>query len=571
MVFDPDPQTSDGVFGVSPISPSLEAFRKERPLARLKGRGVLEGEYVDVRSGRCKGDYEAFSRTSVFSYRRSEPGFQEAMLYHHADTYLAEMSGRGVSAGGEILGIAHCPELDNAYFVKGTTSNGEVVRLVCLGDSTDTLGASYGDDGQVTLHEVQHGLTGETYSPSISLNVLWYDDAGSLNEGISDFFGLLMTDSKTHSSQDPRVFGRWSLGLFTGNFDGTRGAHRCPKYDETYPNCSGYAAGAAGFSVTPPRVSFAYPDGMGWRYARGNLSQNLSLRDVYERESSREEIHTNAILATGMLWDTYERLKATSGINRARTLMIDVVHEALRHLPKPSSASVSPVTYPGFARALFEWASPVGFSEPERSALSEALTQRGFSLGTGAAGQLPQSWAAVGPGISPYPGLYVEDDYRTLRSWAEGRGVSRTTIPQGIETGLNHRADPGEVIVVWFDVANTASLTAGSPELEVESLDPRVEILDTRFNDGALSISKAQIRYQKINGTEIASQLSSLSARASYFGTNPKFTRGSMTGVWMRVAAEAPGGLQVPLRVRVRPANGPLNTVTFSLAIGAAG
>ena len=95
-----------------------------------------------------------------FEYAHSDPHFQEAMAYYYGDSYQAALQDAGIEVASDpVHVIAHCIQKDNAYYEVIRPAMELVEEAVCLGDSTATPGASYGDDGYVTVHEMQHATT----------------------------------------------------------------------------------------------------------------------------------------------------------------------------------------------------------------------------------------------------------------------------------------------------------------------------------------------------------------------------------------------------------------------------
>jgi hypothetical protein len=354
-VFSPDPILASGQDALSPTSLQLDSFAKGVTLERLGGHGVLEGKYVDVRNGLgCDGWFGAFDAQNAFAYPHSDARFQEAMSYYWGDQYRSSLDKAGyLQPSLPVHVLAHCSKEDNAFFMRGKDSGGNRVELVCLGDSVATPGASYADDATVTVHELQHATTTDTYSFSENLNSFWYDEAGSLNEAVSDFMALVFEEPLVSPTFDPRVFSRWALGTFIPHHAGTRGAHKCPAYDPTYPSCTGFPA----FSATNNTISYVYPDGMGWPYAN-NFQGPGYARDAFSTYKGQEEIHNAGILLTGALWDVYEAIKANHSGNQAeaQSLSTKLVMESISHLPKPTSSSGSPVSYRGLATQLVTYA-----------------------------------------------------------------------------------------------------------------------------------------------------------------------------------------------------------------------
>ncbi|MEO5971476.1 MAG: hypothetical protein ABIQ95_16250, partial [Bdellovibrionia bacterium] len=283
-VFFPDPIVRSGDPGLLPVSVKLDDYLEAVQLSHLNGSGVLKGTHIEVLNGiKCEYKFGAFDAKNQFTFSHSDWRFQEAMAYYFGDTYQTYLESIGyLRAGGfgqyrelsssyipdPVQIVAHCELNDNAYFIRGTNSAGKMIEQVCLGDSVRTPGAFYGDDAIVTLHELQHATTSDSYSPTQDLNQLFYDEAGSLNEAVSDVMGLIYTADKLDDKFDPRVFSRWALGTFDPKGSHLRGAHKCPVYDSRYPSCDGFP----GFSIpqgsnnNQTTISYVYPDGMGWPY-----------------------------------------------------------------------------------------------------------------------------------------------------------------------------------------------------------------------------------------------------------------------------------------------------------------
>jgi hypothetical protein len=573
-IFDPDPLSSSGNPGVSPTSLSLDNYRVPVTLANLTGHGVLEGKYVRSLNEKSCGveGYGAFDEKNQFSYSHADQRFQEAMAYSFGDRYRAYLDSLGYLHPIDAVSIwAICDVADNAFY-------SPTARAACLGYSTDTPGAYYADDGVVTVHELQHATTGSLYSvddPSLDLNPLWVGEGGALNEGVSDFMGLLFTESLVAPGIDRKVFGRWALKLFDAHSDGSRGAHRCPAYDSDYPRCANYP----GFSAQDNTVSYVYPDGLGWSYGL-NRSGPQYARQTFLNSLHPEEIHNAGVLIQGALWDVYEAVSAANGdaeVSRAK--VASLVMESLRALPKPTASELAPVTFISFADALVQRSSlaALGFSASERQAVRDALALRG--LQPSGAQLVPANWAEVGPGAQGN-GLKILDNPGKLIDWTMRMfGTYRDPgfIPQSTSTGLNGALDPGEVVVVWFDLRNVSAITAGSVQVSVTIPDADKDAIEIHpnLNIGIQTLQTAQTVYAKVNGTQIRDWLTTVDgAHASYvvptdntfFLTQPYYDQIWWTGIWLRVK---PGtsGRTVHFEVQAKPSNGAAATLTFPARI----
>lgn len=568
QAFLPDPVNASGIPSLSPTSLKLDLYRSSVALSNLGGLGVLEGRFVDVRNGlTCDEWFGAHDEKNQFSYSHGDSRFQEAMAYHFGDRYRAEQESLGfLFPSAPVRIVAHCMKQDNAYFTRHRDEAGEILNKVCLGDSVATPGASYGDDAVVTLHELQHATTTDLYTgsqASARLNQFWYDEAGALNEAVSDFMALAHSEPLLSAAFDPRQFSRWALDRFYPGRRAIRGTHRCPEYDSAFASgCTGYP----GFSSDGNTVSYVYPDGLGWPYA-DNYGGADPVRSVFKGYRGQEEIHNTGVLLSGALWDVYESLKSRHDGVSARSLAMKLVLEAVRHLPRPSAARVSPVSFRSFASAIQASMPLVGLSADDQAGATQALTERGLLGGT----ILGASWAQAGEGMPASPGLRIEDHPTQLKSWLFNMGSDPELVTQGISTGLNSQLDPGDLVAIWFDVKNVAQATAGGVELTVISLDPEVTFLDNGTNIGALSESSAQIHYSKVNGTEVVSALTGptygVGTGNSYFKTNPYYSRDWTTAVFAKVSPSAAHGKTVTFQVEASPSNGEKSVVQFTARI----
>jgi hypothetical protein len=568
-VFMPDPIIGSGIATLAPTASNLDAHARAANLSNLLGTGVLAGKYADVRDGSvCGASYGAYDLDGQFSYSHSDARFQEAMTYYWSDKFRSELDGLGYlgssgsSAVRAVRILANCPVTENAFFVRTADEQGQPLDLVCLGHSTATPGARYADDAMVTVHELQHATTTGVYNDH--LKQFWYDEAGALNEAVSDFMAL-MQQQPLLGSQDPKLFSRWALGAFMPGRSSSRGAHRCPTYDPTYPACGGFPA----FSADSNKISYVYPDGMGWPHANGFRGPGYA-SSAFSTYASQEEIHNASVLMTGALWDVYEGIRANHGGDAAaaRALASKLVLEALKHLPRPYT---TPITFRALASQMSLYAATVGLTASDQASMTAALTERGLLGGP----QVAAHWASVGPGnASVTPGMRILDNPPRLKGWLVDmfQTLEATAlVPQGIETN-NGKLDPGELVAVWFDIQNGDATTAGGVTLTVTALDAYATFQE-QANIGIVSSTQAQLMYGKINGTAVVSALSSsnptyhVATGNTYFRTNPYFDRTYSHAFWVKVSPSAPSGATMRFQVQARPSNGATSTVIFSATI----
>jgi hypothetical protein len=275
---------------------------------------------------------------------------------------------------------------------------------------------------------------------------------------------------------------------------------------------------------------------------------------------------------TGALWDVYEELRSAHGgdSDAARTLATQALHEAIKHLPKPTAADISPVTFRRLSSELVNASALLSFSAADQSAVQSALTARGLY---GSGNQVSASWAQVGPGIAgTTPGIRVQDNPVKLKSWVYSLGGDPNVVTQGVSTS-NSKPDAGEVVALWFDIRDVDAVTAGGVLVKVTSPDTDISFLNGYYNYGSLSSSQVQIRYGKVNGTGIVAALSTGSASFAvptsntYFKTDPYFDETPTVGIWTKIAPGASHGKVVNLQVELVPTNGPSSTLSYPVTI----
>jgi len=331
-------------------------------------------------------NYGARSDTNNFSYAHSDERFNEVMTYHHGNVFRSELSASSaLYPTGSFLMIANCDVNDNAYYSMGINSSGVLIPYVCMGKSTAfPTTTTFSDDSEVIVHELQHGVTGAAYSVIEDFNKFDYDEAGTMNEAISDFVALMQADAEIVAPFKNTDFSRWALGQFFGA-SYLRGAAKCPIWTPDYPTCANFSKTSTGFSASATRVSFAYPDGLGWPYAGPAASATLKLvtngdATHSDYSSGFEEIHQAAPVFTGALFDVFLAIKASSGDGPGtKRRLLRLLMETIKGLPKYSTANPSPVTMPGFATNMLAIAAGVtagAFTRREQTAMATALAAR---------------------------------------------------------------------------------------------------------------------------------------------------------------------------------------------------
>lgn len=559
-VFEVDPMVASGNTALSPASATFGNFSTGVTLPRLLGYGTLRGNYVKVITDRCSTDteattYGAFSTANDFQYPHGDERFAEVMNYYHGDRFRSELAAASsLYPPAAFFLIANCDVRNNAYY---SPPWGNQPPFVCMGySSTFKSTTNFSDDSEVITHEMQHGVTGYAYSQSEDFNKLEYDEAGAINEGISDFVALMQADPGVSLPFFNHQFSRWALGQFFG-VELMRGAAKCPVWTADYPVCSSYSAGMSGFSANAKRVSFSYPDGLGWPYA--GPGKHVSLRSVWRTSSGFEEIHQTAPIITGALFDVYEGL-VPSSLSRtdAKRRMIRFLMETVKALPK-GAIDVSPVTMPLLAKSLVSVANS-GTAGPlslaEKTMMEAKFSARGLlNMPT-----IANGWAEKGPAVPNIP--------NTPANEVSGIFFYETKL------SVNHRVQAGDNGAIWFNIRNNDANTAAAPRLRVTISNPLVRFSAASLNPGFQSPTEAYVRYGKINGTQIVAKMNDSADPILNTGMDNTYLSPLVnaegiplglnieTALYIEVDPSITAGTVVNFTVEIESANEPLSTST---------
>lgn len=565
---------------LTPQSLRLDSFATRAGISNLLGFGVLVGSLADVRNGiECEGWFGAYKTQHDFEYAYGDSRFSEAMTYAWSDRFLQWMAQQGPNGSGYTFTqspvpiVARFPEHDNAFYSFNPRTGGE---FVAIGISGKTPGASFSDDAHVFVHELQHGFTTHAYSSSEGLGSFAYDEAGALNEAISDFVALLFSESSLPGGWDPRWFSRWALGQFWIPYDRkdhSRGAYRCPAWDARFPACSG----GPDFSADQNHISYVYPDGLGWSFGANYEGPGYVQSAFMRPDTSDHEIHNNSVLMTGALWDAYQALLARHSSDRdlVKRWMVGLVQEATALLPIPMTGAtihLAPATFRAYASALVAAAqTSLQLPADDRAALSSALQARGLYSGETVT---DTAWLGVGPGardaagVIQTPGFLIEDNPDVLRIWAPIQPAQRLG---------NGTLNAGESAALWPDLLNRGAISVGGLLVDVTIEGSGVSFIEG-LNPGRISATRAQRFLPKLYGSRAITALSS--ARANYHvpvGTSflsmrsaedpQRIGRVPDLAFWVKANSNVAPGTVVQFRITVTPSNGVASTASFPLTV----
>jgi len=191
-VFDPNPVVTLQTTSLSDQNDSAEAVPENAyssvTLENLDNTGYLRGPYVDTGLTSPR----AFSEELDFRYDRSQPGFEEVMIYYHVQEfqkYLQDELGAFLGTR-QVLADAHATEEDNSYF-------SPLIRAIYFGDG----GVDDGEDAHLVLHEYVHAVTYDVLRDT-SQN----QEASAMSEGTSDYFAASFF---AHHGFMPETFAQW--------------------------------------------------------------------------------------------------------------------------------------------------------------------------------------------------------------------------------------------------------------------------------------------------------------------------------------------------------------------------
>lgn len=110
--------------------------------------------------------------------------------------------------GPNLIAYSNCDVFDNAFYSPSTFS-------LCFGTDSRAPKVKFAQDPSVIYHEMGHAFqdiminmrnVAGGLTPKATLGNLFYDEAGSIGEGVSDYFSYYI-NKRTH-------FGEWALGRF---------------------------------------------------------------------------------------------------------------------------------------------------------------------------------------------------------------------------------------------------------------------------------------------------------------------------------------------------------------------
>ncbi|MBI4866154.1 MAG: M36 family metallopeptidase [Candidatus Wallbacteria bacterium] len=172
----------------------------------------LRGQFADVRQS-SDDSARATSPTDVFSYTRSNPFFEEVMIYHHltnAQLFLQRTVGITDANPGALVCYAHELSEANAFYRFSD-------RSLSFGDG----GVDTAEDADVIVHEYGHAIL-DFQVPGISSV-----DGLAIHEGFADFFASSMSSTMTTAGGsfdgDPACVGEWFMREFPPELGEDRG------------------------------------------------------------------------------------------------------------------------------------------------------------------------------------------------------------------------------------------------------------------------------------------------------------------------------------------------------------
>lgn len=224
-VFNPDPLTSTkSKYGGELVdnndadSDALTNARVMKPVIGkyLSGEFWLENRYVKFVGMHNKNFQPAVSKTHVFDFTRSQPGFEQANIYYHINTlrhYLDSVGLTGLVKYKMEIDPRNDAIGDHSKFIDGPDNTGQMLF--------GTGGIDDAEDADIIVHEFGHAIS------------YWLNgnkkkgERQAVDEGLSDYFAC--SYSKAISSFNQDSFANWD-----GNTAGWQG--RSCFSQKVYPN-----------------------------------------------------------------------------------------------------------------------------------------------------------------------------------------------------------------------------------------------------------------------------------------------------------------------------------------------
>jgi len=179
-------------------TPLLAAQRVPVDLPGLDGSGYLRGAYVDLTApGLSGGDRpagQAFQPDLVFIYPRSDPRFEEVMVYYHIDAVQRYLQALGfTTVNRRSLPVhAHYTWQDLSFYSPFTTG-------LYFGDG----GVDDAEDAEVIVHEYGHAIL-DSQVPGWGAS----DESLAIGEGFSDYLAASFYATAGGGFQ-PECVGEW--------------------------------------------------------------------------------------------------------------------------------------------------------------------------------------------------------------------------------------------------------------------------------------------------------------------------------------------------------------------------
>jgi hypothetical protein len=166
------------------------------PLQGLENSGYLDGPYVSTKntSERVKDD------ARQFILDRSQPGFEEVMVYHHIDS-----SQRYIQS----LGFKNINNRQIAVDARGTTEDNSWYSLYDKTLTFGTGGVDDAEDADIILHEYGHSIQ-DNQVPGFGTG----SEARAMGEGFGDYWGYSAFSSKSDGF-DKGVVGNWDATAYS--------------------------------------------------------------------------------------------------------------------------------------------------------------------------------------------------------------------------------------------------------------------------------------------------------------------------------------------------------------------
>lgn len=200
-VFDPNPPVTLSDASLADHSDSDEAVPEAAYLGRalngLTPGGYLRGEFVSTFVSKKRSPR---SKKNIFTFSRSDDGFEDVMVYYHIDTVQRYIQSLGFTnvLNKQVKVDPHGTKLDQSWY-------SPLSKKIVFG----TGGVDDAEDADIILHEYGHAIQ-DNQVPDFGSG----DEGGAMGEGFGDYLAASFFEEMSPDEYKPLV-GEWDATSYS--------------------------------------------------------------------------------------------------------------------------------------------------------------------------------------------------------------------------------------------------------------------------------------------------------------------------------------------------------------------